>query len=153
MSEEYNEGGVIHPPESTIDVERIVAEWRRYGVAQVVSHELAATADFSVHQDMIFGGLMLRLEREILTDRRAKDEYQASLHVPRSPWHHWKHKHRQAWWLRWLVRRRPVQTHEHIATVQVERWQTYPDARLPRETFGRAVIYENVTGPLWKEHP
>jgi hypothetical protein len=148
---EYNEGGPIPGP---VTIEQVIAHWNRYAVMETVPDALVTDSlRFSAHLDTIFGGMLLRLEKDLLTDTRAQHEYQASLRFPTSPWQHFKHKHRLAWWMRPLLRRRPVREQEYVVTLMVERWQTYPEARLPRETFGRAVVFERVTGPIWKDRP
>lgn len=149
---DYPDPGALFPqPDRPIERERIVLDWRRYAQVQAVSQAWLEDARLTVLQDQLFPQMVLRLERDILADKRAEQTYQAHLDIPRSPWHHWRHKHRNAWWLRWLNPHRPVQYDRRTATLEVERWQHYPDARLPAERFGRPVVFEQIRGPWWED--
>lgn len=134
-----------------IEAEKITLDWRRWVAAQQVSHQWLADARLTVMHDHVFPSLIVRVERDVLSDKRAEDTYEKTLAVPTSTWQFFKNRHRDSWWMRWYVRLRPVDTNAWQARLVVERWQTYPEARLPREQYGRAVIFEQVRGPWWEE--
>ncbi len=63
-------------------------------------------ADWAIDQ------LLMTLRAYVLTHPLGKHEVTRTKTIewPATPWHHWKHRHATAWWLRWFVQRRPVQT-------------------------------------------
>jgi hypothetical protein len=76
------------------------------------------------------------------TSATAKFEY------PASPWQHFKRNHSRAWWLRWLVKRRPVQTAKAYRTARVEfdyeHNVVFPMQRSYRPSLGRAVYIPTI---------
>lgn len=93
--------------------------------------------------------LVYRLEAMVLSDTIARDTYTGRRvsRWPATTWQMFKHTNEGTWWLGWLVRRRPVRMAEdkHTVEVNVERCVLYPEANMVPESFGRPVIYEQVT--------
>lgn len=98
---------------------------------------------------MMSGQLMYRMEAMILSDTLARDTYTGTSvsRWPATTWQMFKHTNEGTWWLGWLVRRRPVRmaNDTHTVEVNVERCVLYPEANMVPESFGRPVIYEQVT--------
>lgn len=79
-------------------------------------------ADLDSTWGFIRDEMLLRLQASVLKHdlpgHRVDDQHTVFFDVPDSPWQHWKRKHGHAWWLRWLVRRRPVRTERLSKTVR-----------------------------------
>lgn len=92
--------------------------------------------------------LRYQLKSYVLSDHITDDTYRASttFEYPRSTWHMFKSRHAESWWLRWLVRRRPIQmaTERRTVAVKVERYLGYPDATIRTPDLGPAFIYETA---------
>lgn len=129
--------------------ERVQLEWLKWVSAQAVSRELMSDLRLTVMQDHLFGSLLLRLEKQLLTHTFAMDRYEAELRVPASWWDHWKEAHGRKWLGPWWMRRYPVRTRNRTAYVEVKRMHSYPEAKIQVPEFGRPVIVETVKGPLW----
>lgn len=84
-------------------------------------------------------GMRLTLTTQLLADRLPPNDVDrvvpAFFSFPASPFQHWKSKHEDSRWLGWFVRRWPVRTDEHRQDVRLvvhlERFRTYPEARIP----------------------
>lgn len=92
-------------------------------------------------------GMILEVEAYVLADKCVEDQqvYRPLFWFPSSPWQHFKHKHRESWWLGWLVRRRPVRQTAWGKSMEVDftRYATYPKATYPvPPEFGKPVWYE-----------
>lgn len=111
------------------------------GVKTNLSQELLAV---SLKQHAL--GMRLALTSQLLADRLPPTDVDrtvpAFFSFPASPFQHWKSKHEDSRWLGWFVRRWPVRTDEHRQDVRLivhlERFRTYPEARIPvPEDFGQ----------------
>lgn len=61
-----------------------------------------------------------------LPGHKAQDTRTVTFEVPTTPWQHFKHAHRDAWWMRWLVARRPVTMRKLSETLCFEaEWKEY----------------------------
>lgn len=98
--------------------------------------------------DPIAQTMVLELQAGLLAERLPPERIEAGeifiFPVPASPWQQFKALHGTAWWLRWLVRRRPPRIIEHTfrgeLTVDLRRWHAYPKATMPDQAgFGTPV--------------
>lgn len=126
--------------------EKVVLERRRLSKTFYVSHMMRAEP-YLLYDDL--AAEMIRVESEVLAERVVSDTQTVAgtVEFPESPWQFFKARHADSWWLRWLVRRRPVRyaKHLHEATVYLTRYATYPSATLlPQDTFGEPVLWDNV---------
>jgi hypothetical protein len=143
------------------DETRLTLVFRRYAQQFVMDEGLLLDVDTSVRRE-IFGGFMLQLRTQILTDnlppRRFTARQRVRYEVPTSSWQMWKKRHGHRWYARWLVRRRPVRYEpdphgrgaDAVCTFDLERYRTYPRAkfRLP-DRFGPAVHVHAIRDLRW----
>lgn len=126
-------------PLAGVLVEDVVLNWLKVGVTQRVSAEFADTLRVQQHVDHLLGqwvysiaGYVLaeHLPPETVTERKP-----FAFDVPASPWQQFKAVNGHRWWVRWLVKRRPVRLVTHRFTgelsVRLDRYWTYPQARVP----------------------
>lgn len=129
-----------------VSPERIVLDRLRVGAQTSVGRDAVLRVQEN-YQDFL-GGLMFRLESEVLAERLVGGKYAGYGHrdFPTSPWQFFKQRHADSWWLRWLVVRRPVMTERHTikAEVEVEAHRTYPESRIAIPDMGRPVIVEQL---------
>jgi hypothetical protein len=96
----------------------------------------------------ILNHLTAEMRGYLVADHLADDVYTdaATVEYPRSTWQMFKHTHADSWWLRWLVRRRPVEmdAQTRMLRVEVGRYLAYPEAVVQVPKFGRPVIHEVV---------
>lgn len=130
---------------SEVSAERVALDRLRVAAQTTVG----ANARLYVEEDYRFlGDLMVRLESEVLAERLVGGTYTSYGHkdFPASPWQFFKQRHAKAWWLRWLVERRPVRTERHTirAEVEVTAHRTYPESRIQIPDLGRPVLIEQL---------
>lgn len=110
----------------------------------MVGNEEMFTADFLID----FNRWRIMAEKKIVSEHLADDFYYVdTIHSwPASPWQFFKERHRESWWLSWLVRRRPVEYQQTVETgqIQVQRYLGYPDAHIPSSKLGRSIPIERV---------
>lgn len=104
--------------------------------------------DLSAGYDIDFNQLIYRVEKAVLAEHLADDIYTgySSCDHPKSTWQMFKHKNQYRWWMRWLVRKRPVvmDVHLHSVKVKVGRYAKYPEAKVVVPQLGRPVPYETI---------
>jgi len=95
--------------------------------------------------------LLMTIMAEVLTDHVETLRQTAKLNVPATWWQHFKQDHEQNWFMRKLIKRRPIRYTTWSSDVIFERLMRYPDARiaLPESQFGHPVICESVTHGDW----
>lgn len=139
----------------------VIVEKLRAQVELVLTEEYLRNFDLSVIQDRVANRLRFQLRTEVWGQRLAPEvtSHNAEWHETRwaSWWDHFKDTYRQRWWLRALVRRRPVRyvdiPHSREITLTVESYRTFPEANfhVPDE-FGPVVYQQNLrTEEEW--HP
>lgn len=78
-----------------------------------------------VRKRMIYGMRTGVLSYE-LPGHIAKREHTVIYHVPTSSWQMFKEEHQGAWWMRWLVTRRPALRTAHTRRIEFEaEWKDY----------------------------
>jgi hypothetical protein len=135
----------MDPMQEFVQQSRVVLERRR--VASVIP--LARPIVFDMQEGaaaFVMDQLLGRLETEVFAQRLVGDTKtgEAVTWFPASPFQFWKQRHAGAWWLRWLVRRRPVREVAHRTpwSVTFERYAHYPAATIETPKLGRPVIWE-----------
>lgn len=126
-----------------------------------LTEEFLHRVDLRTVHDHIRNSFRLQLKTEIWGQRLAPEttRHYAEWHEMRwaTWWDHLKDTHRQRWWMRALVRRRPVRyvdiPHSREITLTVESYRKFPAAnfRVP-DDFGPVVYQQD----LWTEerwHP
>lgn len=72
---------------------------------------------------LVFDQLWIDMRTRVLAytidDFTAHDQRTVYFDLPASPWQHFKQHHMRAWWMRWLVTRRPVRTIRLSRTVRM----------------------------------
>lgn len=126
--------------------ERFVLDKLRVGAQTAVGQN--AVLHVQENPSDFLGGLMVRLESEVLAEKLVGGTYTGYGHkdFPSSPWQFFKQNHAESWWLRWLVVRRPVKTERHTikSVVEVEAHRTYPSSRIQTPDLGKPVIWEQL---------
>ena len=125
-----------------LNMQRICSEIR-------VSMACIERAELTEHVDDQLKAMVYRLSTYVATDKFAEDSYSTTLEVPATWWDHFKHTYADRWWLRRYVKKHPVKTSRHRATVKVERMHSYPDCRINMPDMGRPFILEMASRPDW----
>ena len=120
------------------DYDSLILDKIRVRVARAISDEFAETVEFHTWRDDLVGEIVWALEGVVLAERLAEKEITvvtkgyATFRFPTSPWQYFKQRHVTAWWMRWLVRRRPIRLgtsrSEVIRSkrVRLEQFATFP---------------------------
>lgn len=92
--------------------------------------------------------IKVRIEQFVVAEKLATDVYRgaAKWEQPATTWDMYKQTHQYRWWMRWLIRRRPVRYRYFSQTVaiKVERYAAYPDANVEFPVLGKPVPIEIV---------
>jgi hypothetical protein len=115
-------------------LERVVLERMKMGVRQEVGAHVAESLHLEQWVEPMTRNMVVRLTADILAEKLPPERVERSktvtLDFPASSWQHFKQEHSESWWLRWLVRRRPVrvQALEQTVTlvVDLEKYRTFP---------------------------
>lgn len=142
-------------------IDEITLNWVRVQVANAVTPEFAETVRPEIVRREVWGQLVYALRAKVLADQlppeRETAEKTFRFPVPASPWQQFKGLHAETWWLRWLVRRRPVRTVDHVfrgeLVVDLTRHRTYPEARISADRMGSSyrVAILNASANWWDE--
>jgi hypothetical protein len=129
-------------PLAPISASRIALQQRKVGYALCVDR-----AAFEIDPDPVTDMLRCRMSTYVLAEKLVGDTQLVTGEIPfpTSPWQLFKQRHAGAWWLGWLVARRPVRTSPcHWGkTVRLERYATYPNATILPPAMGAPVIVES----------
>ncbi len=146
------------PPD--IPTESSVLEGIRVLVAQRITDEFAESVSFESWREDTLDAMVWALRGVVLGERLAEKEVTvvtegiAVFVFPTSPWQFFKQRHATSWWMRWLVRRRPVRLDHSRQKVQrakrvvLEQFATFPMSplRTPEKYRGSEVVrYDRVT--------
>lgn len=131
----------------------VVMEPMRVGTAQYVRRNAEMSVIPDPHKEV--EAMLVSLESHVMahkifvhTEKHlvASDTWE----FPASPWQFFKQRHRDRWWMRWLVVRRPVRLDSHHRdyerTVVIGRHVTFPDCSLDfyDAQMGKPVIVDTV---------
>lgn len=147
-----------------VSIKQVVLEKHRVAFQHMVGAEMAQSLKAEIWQDEILRGLLVRLSAYVQAERlpphEATDTATLTVQVPSSWWQHFKYQYQSKWFMRSLVRRKPVKFNDKTATaVLTARWEnlaTYPMSNfvtpLDEGTFGRAVIVSTLKQDtkLWR---
>lgn len=115
-------------------IDKLVLERMRVGARQVVGASVVESMRLEQWVEPMSRGLVHALTAEVLAEKLPPERIDKSqtfgMDFPASPFQHWKQKHRDSWWLRWFVQRRPVKTDRYektaFLTVDLERYRAFP---------------------------
>lgn len=127
------------------DIHQVTLEWTDWRTALHLPDGLLQNMELEVARDEIGNWVTATARASILTDKFADERHQVTVWAPRTTWQMFKAQHAKSWWMRWFVRRHPVQNYPRFAEVRIQRMHWYPEARLPREKFGPFYVHEIVT--------
>lgn len=107
-------------------------DWQKFGAVQAVTREFldeigippgVARVSVTTVEDPFRDLVFARLKAYVLTHQLAEHGVTRSRTVewPATPWQHFKKRHAESWWLRWLVARRPVRMQHEVVDFQ-EAW-------------------------------
>jgi len=120
-------------------------------VSVSVGPQMAQSMELETYSEYVLNQLVHRLTAFVLAERVDTKPYTAIEHVyfPESPWQHFKQKHQLLWWMKWFVKRRPVDYQKVDVTVSVtaDLYATYPRAsysHAPYDQFG-PVVWQQMT--------
>lgn len=145
-------------PISFEPAETVTLEHLQFAAVQIVSAEFAARMNLQVRRDMLTDSLLYRLTSSVLAEHLppnvVTETHVWTFEVPASPWQAFKDQHATAWWLAWLVRRRPVRMSSYHRrgelTVTLDKYWSWPKARIMTPDWGSPVRVAVVTPrPVW----
>ena len=109
-----------------------------------VKNDIFFSSDYMID----FNQWRVMAEKDMLVEHLADDFYYVdTIHSwPASPWQFFKDRHRDSWWLNWLVHRWPVEYQQTTETgqIKVKRYLGYPEAEIKSPRLGQAVPWETV---------
>ena len=107
------------------------------------SFRISPQIDVEAELDILYNETIVRIEQLVAAEKLTVDEQLEAVdyQYPASTWQMYKATHRAAWWMRWLVKRRPIkmQTHTKFVTIQIERYAAYPELEIPAQYRGRMM--------------
>ena len=142
-------------------LDTVTLEWIKFAASQVVTEEFADSVRPEFYRDQVWGRLVHQITVKVLADQLpperevVRDTF--TVFVPKSPWQQFKLNHAERWWLRWLVRRRPVRQAAHVfqgeLVVDLTRYQTFPEARISGLGPSRDVVVWKNSTRFWEDFP
>lgn len=135
------------------DVDNNTLDWLKVGATKRVSPEFAQTLNAQIMPNPVWDGLLYTLTAKVLAEQlppsQVTETKRFDFDVPASPWQAYKNTHADRWWMRRLVRRRPVRmityTRDVTLTVDLDRYCLYPQAKVLPDTYGRPVRVADVS--------
>lgn len=132
------------------DYSVVQLEKMKFYAQQYVQEHLAVDAGLEIVTEHALNALCYRLTAEIFADKLPPEKItrttNMSVEVPATWWQHWKEDHKDKWYGRWIYERYGVDTRtiveEYELTVDLKRWQTYPEAKIPVD-YGYGRAYNN----------
>jgi hypothetical protein len=122
---------------TVIELQRLSMSWRIYG-----------DVDLTVERDVERDEIVYRLERlvpsqELLSERV---RIERSIPFPKTAWDMIKLQQRNRWWMRWWVKRHPIQYHSYdwSAWATFKRYALFPESTLQVKELGKSLIWEKV---------
>lgn len=99
----------------------VTFDWQKV-VSQVLTDAPGIVdVEYEVRPELVFDRMVHQLKARVLSHKLPAHEVtelqRVEFEFPASPWQHWKQRHGGSWWLRWLVRWRPVRTETVVKTV------------------------------------
>lgn len=151
---------MFEPTEAVTD--ELTLAFKRYAQQFTVAEELFFDVDVAVQREF-FGSFVVQFRAKILADDLPPEEFTARQHVtyevPTSTWQMWKKRHAGRWYARRLVARWPVRYEpdpdrrgtDAVCSFNLERWRSYPQARVSPSQFGNAVRVHAIRDVRWTE--
>lgn len=151
---------MFEPTEAVTD--ELTLAFKRYAQQFTVAEDFLSNVDVAVQREF-FGDLAVQFRAKILSDDLPPESFTARQHVtyevPSSTWQMWKKRNARRWYARRLVARWPVRYEpdpdgrgtDAVCTFNLERWHSYPEARVPRGQFGNAVCVHAIRDLRWTE--
>ncbi|WP_060888058.1 hypothetical protein [Streptomyces caniscabiei] len=151
---------MFEPVEAVTD--EVVLAFKKYAQQFTVDEGVFCDVDVAVQRG-IFGDFAVQFRAKILADDLPPETFTArkyvTYEVPTSTWQMWKKRHAQRWYARRLVARWPVRyepdpdrrgAHAEC-TFNLERWRSYPQARVSGGQFGNPVRVHAIRDLRWTE--
>jgi hypothetical protein len=157
--------GTFDPLATTAVQEGVVLTWKKFAVARTIP---ACVRDMKidVEYDWMMESMVMRARGYVLGEQLPSHTETATgfahFEAPASWWQHVKHQHGHRWWLRSLVRWRPVRMAAEAQRVELtatwEQMAAYPwnesITRLPTDWVGDPVRLSWLTSSLdWEGRP
>lgn len=131
-------------PDQEFQVSKKLLEVLRTYKTIKVEPELFWSSEFEID----FNKIRVMLEKNMVSDNVANDTYTGYTEYsrPATTWQMFKATNQGKWWLRWLVRRKPVKTLTFTEAVEIEvkRYLAYPQAVINSARLGKPIIFEQV---------
>jgi hypothetical protein len=145
----------VSNPISSPAFETETLERLKYAMQRTFSTEVVQALDVEWIQDDLTRSWIARVRGDILAkrlpDRGHTVAREFTYAVPASTWQMFKQRHAGAWWLRWLVDRRPAQeltvSRSAVLTVDISDYVAFPwqTAVNLGDTWGQAVRVPVIT--------
>lgn len=151
---------MFEPVEPVTD--EVVLAFKRYAQRFTVTEDFLNNVDVAVQREF-FGDLAVQFRTKILADDLPPETFTArtnvTYEVPASTWQMWKKRHAHRWYARRLVARWPVRYEpdpdqrgvDAVCSFDLERWRSYPQARVSGGQFGNPVRAHAIRDLRWTE--
>lgn len=155
-------------------VQKVILEQLRYGARERVGISVLEAMELNTFLDHATQSLVIQLATAVQAEsicservehtERVDFEAWVKQPVPASTWQYFKNQHATTWWLRWLVRRRPVRTVslKHLGktsqpvtlAVTWEGYATFPNSNYvtPDARLGYPVYILRTNYPEMRPH-
>ncbi|MDE2101142.1 MAG: hypothetical protein KGL39_28095 [Patescibacteria group bacterium] len=123
--------------------------WRTVGAEERIPQRFLDQSEIEVYEDYAVRNIAVKVRGYLLSHHFANDTYEAHLSLPADWWQAFKHRFIDRWWMRWYVKRHPVEMKKYTASIKVARMHTYPEAPIPCKNSGQTFVLEEVSDPEW----
>lgn len=106
----------------------LVAE--RFAIRTNVPAYMLQGVEVDAMHDMLSDQLAIRLAKDVYGEKLRPEQASTSVSVPATWWQHYRFEHRDAWWLRWHVKRWPIRLSRIEMTATWDNYVMYPWGQL-----------------------
>lgn len=130
----------------------IVLHYLKVGAAEILPPDLIDRLSLKQFINHIERSMVVKLSTNVFAEKLPPETVTQTKVVhhmaPATWWQHYKKDFCNRWWMRWLVKQRPVvfkaEMQQLTFEVNLERFWKYPEASIPRdaaEAFGTPVVF------------
>ncbi len=120
----------MDPFGDTLTEQSVVLVRKKFAMVKHLPRPIIESAKIEVLTDLFVDEIALAIRAHVFGERLPSHTETRTTYVPATWWQHLKQDKAARWWMRWLVRRRPVRTEAITLTATWENMAAYPWADL-----------------------